>query len=402
MQTDMTLQSIQKAKVVRLGILGGTFDPIHNAHLRIARSAKEQFNLDEVLLLVSGEPPHKHSIAGKEDRFAMVECALQQVEDIRVVRMEIDREGMTYTVDSLREIVSALGKDVELYYIVGEDALLDIPHWREYEKVMEMTNLIVFSRNGMSDIDQAHALRQLKKYKNRIFFAKEALMECSSTAIRKRCAQGLSLQGMVLPAVEDYIKKHGLYAACAPSFEETAKKIAVALSKSRYEHTLGVVLCAKALAERYGVDIPAAKWAALLHDCAKKIADDEAIAMCLAWGIELDEIMLAATQLIHGPLGAELAKREYGIEDESILDAIRFHTTGKPSMSLLCKIVFLADMIEPGRSFIGVKELRTLAYSDLDKAVQKAMDQTIAFILQRNELLHPLTVLARNELLDKK
>lgn len=403
-ETRMELLDLQieKAKVKRLGLLGGTFDPIHNAHLRLANAAKAQFDLDEVLFLVSGEPPHKHSIAGKEERLAMVECALQYADGIRVTRMEIDREGMTYTVDSLRTLRSVLGEEVDLYYILGEDTLLDVPNWREYETVMEMVTLIVYFRKGTSEIDQENARRQLKKYSYRIFFGTEALMELSSTTIRKRSSQHLSLQGLVPTAVEDYIKEHTLYAECAASFEETVAKIEAALPKSRYKHTLGVIQCAQALAGRYGVDGQAAKWAALLHDCAKKVDDDEAIAMCIAWGIELDEIMLQATQLIHGPLGAQLAQREYGIEDADILDAIRYHTTGKPLMSSLCKIVFLADIIEPGRNFPGVKELRLLANSNLDKAVCKAMDLAIEFILQRNELLHPLTVLARNDLLDKK
>lgn len=400
---DSTLQQLSRARIKRLGILGGTFDPVHNAHISLAKAAMEEFELDSVLLLVSGEPPHKNSVAHKEHRYAMAALVAEKIPGIRATRMEIDRGGMTYTIDSLRQIRAALGDSVELFYIMGEDTLAEIPSWRDYEAVLGLTRLAVYFREGMDDeLVMANARNQLKKYSGRIHFGREKLGELSSTAVRKRSAQGLSLAGLVPDAVEAYIVEHALYAQCAMTFEQAGAKVSSVLSQKRLRHTLGVVQTAQELAERFGADVAAAKWAALLHDCAKKIDDDEAMAMCLAWGVEMDDILTGSPKLIHGPLGAEIARREYGMDDEEVLDAIRFHSTGKPNMSLLCKILYLADMIEPGRVFAQAKALRMLAQVDLDEALRLSMDVSIGHILHQGELLHPLTVYARNFLLSKK
>ncbi|WP_088102547.1 bis(5'-nucleosyl)-tetraphosphatase (symmetrical) YqeK [Halalkalibacter urbisdiaboli] len=174
------------------------------------------------------------------------------------------------------------------------------------------------------------------------------------------------------------------------------------LTKHRYEHTLGVMETAIRLAERFGADKKKTELAAIFHDYAK-FRDKEEMRL-LVQNVLSDRLILEyGTELLHAPCGAYYVEHEVGINDSEILDAIRFHTTGRPGMTLLDKIIFLADYIEPGRTFPGVEHVRELAENDLDAAVVQAIENTIAFLMKRRQLIFPETVATFNSLVkDKK
>lgn len=171
------------------------------------------------------------------------------------------------------------------------------------------------------------------------------------------------------------------------------------LSPERLTHTRGVVGAARELAERSGADPEKAAIAAILHDTAKNLGPAELLSLVATAGIIVNIVQQQAPDLLHGPAAAVLAGRELGIADEAVLQAIARHTTGAPGMTLLDKILYLADYIEPGRSFPGVAELRELARTDLDRAVLLAMDGTLHYVIERGAFIDPLTVEARNWLL---
>lgn len=171
------------------------------------------------------------------------------------------------------------------------------------------------------------------------------------------------------------------------------------LSEKRYKHSLGVRDEAIKLAQKYGADIKKAKIAGLLHDCAKGLDIDEQIRQCEKYKIALDAVTLSCKPVIHAPLGAEIAKEQFGIEDEEILEAIRNHTVAKENMSLLDKIIYIADMIEPMRDFDGVEKLRKAAYKDIDEAFIMGMRQSIVYNAEKNKIIHPNTISAWNYML---
>jgi predicted HD superfamily hydrolase involved in NAD metabolism len=171
------------------------------------------------------------------------------------------------------------------------------------------------------------------------------------------------------------------------------------IGEKRYHHSVGVMETAKELSAVYGCDVKKAGIAGLLHDCGRIEDDGVLLKLAMDSDIILDDITKNNPKLIHGYLGAEIAKNEYGINDREILDAIRYHTTGKPRMSLLEKIIYIADYIEPGREFPGVEDVRKLAYINLDESLLAAMDNTIKYIIENGWLLHNNTVMARNELI---
>jgi predicted HD superfamily hydrolase involved in NAD metabolism len=153
-----------------------------------------------------------------------------------------------------------------------------------------------------------------------------------------------------------------------------------------------------ALAE--GVDPYRAETAAILHDFCKFWPDRQLIEWIRSRNLPPD-LLEYNKELWHAPVGAEVARERFGITDEEILNAIRYHTSGRPGMSKLEKIIFLADYIEPGRRFPGVDEVRETARRDLERAVLMAMDNTIRFLLERGQKVYPLTLLARNHMLDE-
>lgn len=177
------------------------------------------------------------------------------------------------------------------------------------------------------------------------------------------------------------------------------KNLKERLKDRRYIHSLEVQKVAVALAKHYNISIDKASVAGLVHDCAKDLTDRELLDYALHFNILLPCITKGNIQLIHGWVGAELAKEEFGIVDEEILNAIRFHTTGKENMAILEKIVYLADYIEPNRNFDGVEELREAAFLDMDKALLMAFDHTIRYVIAKGELLHPATITGRNFLI---
>jgi nicotinate-nucleotide adenylyltransferase len=164
------------------------------------------------------------------------------------------------------------------------------------------------------------------------------------------------------------------------------------LSEERYQHTLRVLDKALELGGIFGEDKEKIEKAVLLHDYGKAFDP----AMTRRWlstsAYALDDIMAMNIDLAHGPFGADLARVEFGIEDEDVLNAIRYHTFGRAGMSLLEKIVFLADYIEPGRRFAGADRVRRLAVKDLDEAMKAALEQSIRYVESRGRPLHPLSL----------
>lgn len=186
------------------------------------------------------------------------------------------------------------------------------------------------------------------------------------------------------------------------SEDEIIKYLEKNLNNHRYIHSLNVSKTAVKLAELYGAEINKAKIAGLIHDCAKKLSNEELLSIFKNNNIKVDDISIKSPQLLHGWAAAIIAKQTMGIDDKEILSAVKYHTTGKKHMSLLEKIIYIADYIEPGRDFPGVDELRKITFENLDEGLLKAFDSTIKYVIERNQLIHLDTIEGRNFLLINK
>jgi predicted HD superfamily hydrolase involved in NAD metabolism len=170
------------------------------------------------------------------------------------------------------------------------------------------------------------------------------------------------------------------------------KQMKEALSEDRYEHTIGVMYTAESLAMRYGIDMTKAAVAGLLHDCAKCIPNAQKLKMCKKNDIEISEMEAKNPSLLHAKLGAFLAEEVYGVKDPEILSAINWHTTGKPDMSMLDIIIYMADYIEPNRDKAqNLKEIRKLCFENIEEALYQVLEGTLNYLSGRPDMIDPMT-----------
>jgi predicted HD superfamily hydrolase involved in NAD metabolism len=182
-------------------------------------------------------------------------------------------------------------------------------------------------------------------------------------------------------------------------YNEILVTLANELRPARFRHCRDVSQTAVRLAERWDADIEKARLAGILHDCARNLKGEELLKTSRQFGMIPSPLELLQPALIHAPLGAIIAERRFGISEPQVLQAIRRHTTGAPQMTLLDKVIYLSDCIEPGRNFSGVRKIRDMAVEDLDAAVLLAYEHSILFVVANGGLLHPNTVEGRNSLL---
>lgn len=170
----------------------------------------------------------------------------------------------------------------------------------------------------------------------------------------------------------------------------------------RYNHTIGVMETSKELARIYKCDEEKVEIASFLHDCGKIPNKINLLKMASDFDIMLNDVMINNIELIHGPLGAKIAENVYNIKDKEVLDAIYYHTTGRENMTLLEKIIYIADYIEPSRNFQGVDRIRKLAYVNLNESILLAMNNTLMYVIDNDWLIHEDTIKARNDLIIQK
>lgn len=356
----------------KIGILGGTFSPIHNGHIKIAHLAKTQYGLDKVVFLTSGNPPHKKNqqVLDAKIRHIMVKRAILGIDSFEACDWEVKRGEYSYTQDALLHFKEIYPKD-ELYFIIGGDSLRDFDKWHNPQEILKLCTILVYDRNGGTV--KSDFARQIWGEK----------IDISSSKIREDIKNGTDAADKMPCVVWEFIKRNNIYKH-VPDFEEKLKTM---LEPKRFLHSIGVRDTAVRLAKIYRADEKKAEIAGLLHDNAKNM--DNLYERCRDLEVELDETELKNPALVHAKLGAETAKCEFGISDAEIINAIRWHTVGRPGMSLLEKIVFVADLIEPQRQFPDISQIREIAENDLDAALIECVKATIEVNKKRGAEVHP-------------
>lgn len=385
-----------------IGLMGGSFNPIHCGHVALARAALESGRVERVLFLPTGNPPHKkEGLADKFDRLRMVELAVEHEAGMAVCREEIDRDGVIYTVDTLAALKRKM-PDCTLTYLIGADTLRALGTWRRVETVIERCQISGNDARGR-DAGRSHtpgrtvdaegcADRLPRREEDGYFLDADSRTDTKGSALRAARAagrRGLYSQTRALRGENG----HGVEPMKREKMEYRLKK---ELDAARYAHTLGVEQTAREMARQFGEDEEKAALAGLLHDCAKclplsqmvKAAKDE----------KLDPVMKESKALMHAVAGMHLAQDVYDVHDPEVLGAIRWHTTGHANMTRLEKIVYLADMIEPNRKpYPGLKALRKLCMTDLDEAMHMALRMSLDHVREQGKPLHPDTMAALAE-----
>ena len=377
-----------------------------------ARQAAKALELDKLLLIPTRVPPHKaltEDVAGPEHRLEMTRFAVQALNLDGVAEasdLELRREGKSYTLDTLREI-RALYPKGELFLLLGTDMFLTFHQWRHPEEIAKLCTLFAFHRSALDSAgDFASQKRRLeRKFGAHVKFVDlQEVVDISSTRLRQMLPAGQGRE-FLAPAVYGCILREGLYGTNADlrrlSLEDLRCVALSMLDPRRIPHVLGTEETAAALALRWGADEESARRAALLHDCTKKFDKELQLALCRQYGIEPDAAERREGKLLHAITGAAVAYADFGVSGE-VRDAIRWHTTGKADMTLLEKIIYLADYIEPTRDFCDLTELRRLAFEDLDGALLLGFTMAVEDLAKKGMPVHPNSVLARDYLKGKR
>lgn len=325
---------------MKIGIYGGSFNPIHIGHIEIARQAIKELNLDKLYFVPAYKSPFKSKIkyAPAEDRVNMIN--LVKPEGTEISMFEINRKNISYTIDTISYFKQKFPHD-ELFLIIGSDNVGKLNKWKNIDEISTWAKIIVFKR------DNNFSKENIKKYN--CLLIKNALLDYASSWFRKGYMKNVD------DKVMKYIASHFLY---IPDIMVNM------LDAKRHKHSIAVGHLAAELAKATGYDAKKAWVAGSLHDITKSWPKEDHRAFLTHVGVDESKVEDFA---LHSLTGYYWIKTEYQLEDEEILNAILKHTSLGNELTLLDKIIFAADKLADGRKFDGIQEVRALILKDFDK-----------------------------------
>lgn len=376
---------------MRTLVFGGSFDPPHRGHAALLLAAAKAVRPDRILVVPAYRAPLKagQPSAPAEARVALVRLGVLDRLPARwrtrahVDLSEVHAQRTVYTVESLARL-QALDPRGELHFVCGQDAASSFPRWKAPARLKRLARWWYGARPGSAAKVPAFFRRVPGRFP-----------DASSTELRSALALGQDCSDLLDPAVAGAIAKLGLYGT------GLLARLRETLKPGRYEHTLNVAALAEALARRHGADASAARLAGLLHDAGRRFPPPVLAEEVRRRRLKVPHGALTAAlepMLLHAHVSEDLARREFGVSDPAVLSAVRKHTLGDPVMSLLDKVLYVADACSADRDHPGVDETRALAFTDLDAAFTRCLADKLAHALSRRAWLHPLTIELWNSL----
>lgn len=352
------------------GIFGGAFDPFHTEHRHIIECAAKELSLDKVVVVPSFLPPHKHCrISSFEDRVAMVKAGTEGLSYVVIDEIEKQRGQVNPTSVVLPLLKEKYPSD-NFYFVMGGDSAVNFDSWINPEKIAATAILAVADREGSGAMDEVVASLETR-YGIKVRKLSYKGKQVSSSHIKASFEVGLRTED-VSEKVAEVIERKGLYR----EFSSLVTALKNDISEKTFAHSVSTMLYAQNFTGLLKLKYEDVFLAALLHDC-----DKATTAVCEG----------VPQPVVHQFKGAEKAKEKYGIEDERILDAIRYHTTGKKEMTTLGKLVFCADMLEPNRKFEGVGKLRSIISEDFEDGFVACVKATYEHLLKQDKPIYYLT-----------
>lgn len=380
--------------MARIGIYGGTFNPPHRGHIEAARFARKALALDQLLVIPARTPPHKQENADITEgahRLAMLELAFAGDNGITVSDLELQRDGVSYTCQTVEALKEQYPGD-ELFLLMGTDMFLSFSSWYQPEQILKRATIAVLCRDEEAGSRAVLETRKtLVGQGGSVVLLENPVVEISSSTLRRLLVFGCT-EAYIPQSVLHYIYENGLYDTKKDYRNlpmDKLETVVVGLLKSnRVAHVLGCRDTARELALQWGANPVDAARAGLLHDITKALDGPLQLTLCRAYGTMLDDFSKNNPKTLHAFTGSLVAERIFG-ENEAVVQAIRFHTTGKPAMNTLEKIIYVADYMEPNRNFDGVEKLRALAFSDLDAALQLGLEMTLSMLHRQGREISP-------------
>lgn len=383
---------------MNIAVLGGSFNPVHYGHLILAETILQEMGYDVVLFIPTSQSPLKNAPEGAspQDRLDMLLAAVSGQRRFIVDDCELRRGGLSYTIDTLAEIQERYQVENKIGLILGDDLAGAFHKWQSVDQILHRADLLVASRN----------FSKLVNFPFPFIPVKNPQIQLSSSQIREAVKKKLPWKHLV-PAgtaaiIEDrglYIDNHGDNRTISTSLialiEDTARTW---LPGGRFLHSKNVAVLSAQLCGRFGYDERQGYLAGIAHDLCKHLPTEQIASLAQRDGMQIGEIEKKKPELMHGRAAAVLLREYYGLMDESILQAIRMHTFGGPSMGPLAKVVYIADKLEPSRDGIQSELKKACRTDPLSILFGKVVADTLRFLKQKGKILNAETELLLAEL----
>jgi len=364
---------------LKLGILGGSFAPVHNGHIFLAEKAIAELKLDRVVFVPAYRSPFKLDegieITAK-DRIDMLAASIVGDYRFDIDICEIRREGISYTINTLEDILERYLPDGKPALIIGDDLATDFLKWRESNTILRLADVAIAHRvnSKMVDYPFAHII------------IKNETLNISSHEIRRRIGEGGDWQGLVPPEAVAIIKERKLYgyngdSRPEPPPDSVIQRIETAaretLSTERFLHSRHTAIHAYDLCRRFGLDPMDGYLAGIGHDLAKQIENKQMLNIVKTAGMDISALEMDKPNLLHGKAAAVLLRERFSIHNEDVLEAVAIHTSGSENMGQLAKVIFIADKTEASRNIDSA--LRRMCMEDtLDNILLAVLEKSIA------------------------
>jgi len=386
---------------VKLGILGGSFNPVHLGHLFLADKAISTLKLDRVVMIPAYRSPFKLGAVDMEskadDRIAMLAAAAAADSRLAIDDCEIRRAGISYTVDTLEDVIARYMPAGKPFLIIGDDLAGDFLKWRDSERILQLADIVIARRLNAAAAD----------YPFPHTIIDNEVMNISSATVRQKIAEGSDWRSLVPYGVRTLIKDRRLYGfsggrepANAKSIGEELSSAVIlrveaaameALSVTRFLHSRNTALLAQDLCRRFGLDPEAGYLAGIAHDLGKQLDAKQLIKLAKSDGRAISALENSKSTLLHGRAAAVLLRERFCINNKDILEAVAFHTSGNENMRPLAKVVYIADKTEVSRNIDPA--LRKMCYEEnLDSILYAVLKKTVSKLEQKELALSEETL----------
>jgi nicotinate-nucleotide adenylyltransferase len=393
---------------LKYAILGGSFDPIHKGHLNMALAVMP-LGYDRIILVPAYQSPFKAKGQGEtaEIRLLMLLAAISGDRRFTVDACEIRRKGLSYTIDTLRDIRERYQLDDKPALIFGDDLAASFPRWKDAELIMREADIVIASRLSQAKV----------RYPYPCVFLSNVIMDLSSCSVRDMIQEGGDWGSLVPDGVRSIIEERGLYGArkdsprvaegAFASIRNIEDAVRGMINPYRFIHSRNVALHSADLAGRFSLDRESAYLAGITHDICKEFPSGSMIEYALKDGGALSGLERDRPKLLHGRAAAILIQERFGVKDEAVIEAVRFHTAGRVGMGPLAKIVYIADKIEVARTTVNSR-LRRLAFGSegkglsLDALFRIVLDATVSWLLERGYAVSEETLNMRSGIIHEE
>lgn len=375
---------------MKIAIFGGAFNPVHNEHIRMAEAAIRSLGLDRLIVVPTAVSPHKSGrlTAASAQRLEMCRLAFEGVAKAQVSDFEISQGGVSYSYLTCRYFKQEY-PEARIYFLMGGDMLANFPRWKNTDEILSLVTLAACARESETQFEQDKKAVE-EQFGVRVATVPYVGAKVSSTRIRTLAALGEDAGAYVSPKVWQYMKDNAIYAM------ENLQKVKDFITPSRWAHTVRVAVKCAENAERAQLTEAEAITMAALHDVAKYLKPDSPYLKGFTCGADVPE------PVVHQFAGAYVAANTFGITDKKLIEAIGCHASGKEDMDDAQALLYLADLLEEGRSFEGVEELRAAFDRDLQTCLYLALAHQVEYLSSTGLPVYDQTLKAYRYLKEKK